>query len=59
MKIILNDSIMVARAVDIAEDGHTITTFFDVFEDDTIEELISRATDKLSDVYLDMCTPLM
>ena len=59
MKIIINDVTMIAHAVDIAEDGRQISTFFDITEDDTVEELISRATDELSEVYLNMCSPYM
>lgn len=59
MKIIINDVIMMARAVDNAEDGRQISAIFNIFEDDTVEDLISRATDKLSDAYLDMRSPYM
>lgn len=59
MNITINDKNMMAYATAIAEDGRKISTLFDITEDDTVEELISRAADKLSDAYLDMCSPLM
>lgn len=59
MKITINDTTMLAYAVTVAEDGRKVSAYFDIFEDDTVEDLISRATDKLSDTYLDMCSPYM
>lgn len=59
MKIIIDDDTMRACATGIAADGRKISATFEVFEDDTVEELISRAIDKLSAVYLDMCSPYM
>ena len=59
MKIIIDDDTMTARAYTTAEDGRAVITQVEIFKDDTVEELISRATDKLSESYLDMCSPLM
>ena len=59
MNITINDKNMMAYAVTFAADGRKVSTLFEVFDDDTVEELISRATDKLSERYLDMCSPLM
>lgn len=59
MMIIIDDDTMRARAYTYAEDGCKVSTFFDITEDDTVEELISQATDKLSEVYLNMCSPDM
>ena len=59
MNITINDKNMMAYAVTIAEDGRKVSALFEVFDDDTVEDLISRATDKLSDAYLHMCSPLM
>ena len=59
MKIIIDDDTMTARAYTTAEDSRAVITQVEIFEDDTVEELISRATDKLSESYLDMCSPLM
>lgn len=59
MKIIIDDDTMRACAVGIAADGRKISATFEVFVDDTVEDVISRATDKLSDVYLDMVSPDM
>ena len=59
MMIIIDDDTMRARAYTYAEDGCKVSTLFEVFNDDTVEDLISRATDKLSDVYLDMISPDM
>ncbi len=59
MKIIIDDDTMRAYAVGIAADGRKISATFEVFVDDTVEDVISRATDELSEVYLDMCSPYM
>lgn len=59
MMIIIDDDTMKARAYTYAEDDCKVSTLFEVFDDDTVEELISRATDKLSDAYLDLRSPLM
>lgn len=59
MKIIIDDDIMRARAYTTAEDGRGVQASFEIFDDDTVEDLISRATDKLSERYLDMCSPYM
>lgn len=59
MKIIIDDDTMRACAVGIAADGRKISATFEVFVDDTVEDVISRATDELSEVYLNMCSPYM
>lgn len=59
MKIIIYDDTMMACAVTVADDGHNYNTTFEIFDDDTVEDLISRATDKLSERYLDIHSPLM
>lgn len=59
MRITIDDNAMVAVAIDYAEDGRQITASFDVFADDTVDDLISRSTDELSEVYLDMLSPYM